>query len=321
MHKLPQPVKLWYVGSYFRRERPQEGRYRQFWQVGVEALGSNDPAVDAEVILLLAELLEAVGVRGARLRLGSLGTPGDARDLPRGAPGVPARARGRARARGPRADRPQPAARLRLRPCGDAAGHGGRPAAARPPRRRGRGALRGRAGAARRARACRSRSTRRSCAASTTTRARSSSSPRDALGAQSGVGGGGRYDGLVELHRRARRRRGWAGPRAWSGCCSPGSARRSPRRRSRSTSPTRSRSCARPPSGSPPTCARAGHAARVELGGRSLKGQLKQADRGGRPLRCHPRRRRRGAEGHGVRRAAHGRARRRHALHPSPDVR
>ena len=94
MHKLPQPVKLWYLSSFFRRERPQKGRYRQFWQVGAEAIGSDDPAVDAESILLLAELLEAVGARGLRLRLSSLGTPDDARRVPRRAAGLPARARG-----------------------------------------------------------------------------------------------------------------------------------------------------------------------------------------------------------------------------------
>jgi histidyl-tRNA synthetase len=75
MHKQPQPVKLWYLSSFFRRERPQHGRYRQFWQVGIEAIGSDDPAVDAEAVLLLAELLEAIGARGLRLRLSSLGTP------------------------------------------------------------------------------------------------------------------------------------------------------------------------------------------------------------------------------------------------------
>ncbi len=75
MHKLPQPVKLWYLSSFFRRERPQAGRFRQFWQVGAEAIGSADPAVDAELILLLSELLETVGARGLRLRLSSLGTP------------------------------------------------------------------------------------------------------------------------------------------------------------------------------------------------------------------------------------------------------
>ena len=74
MHKLPQPVKLWYFGSFFRRERPQKGRFRQFWQIGAEAIGSDDPAVDAETILLLAEILEAAGVQ-ARLRISSLGMP------------------------------------------------------------------------------------------------------------------------------------------------------------------------------------------------------------------------------------------------------
>ena len=75
MHKLAQPVKLWYLGAFFRAERPQHGRYRQFWQVGAEAIGSDDPAVDAESIVLLAEILEALKVQ-ARLRVSSLGTPG-----------------------------------------------------------------------------------------------------------------------------------------------------------------------------------------------------------------------------------------------------
>jgi histidyl-tRNA synthetase len=75
MQKLPQPVKLWYFSSFFRYERAQAGRYRQFWQVGTEAIGSADPAVDAESILLLAELLDVLGVRDVRLRLSSLGTP------------------------------------------------------------------------------------------------------------------------------------------------------------------------------------------------------------------------------------------------------
>ena len=74
MHKLPQPVKLWYLSSFFRKEKPQAGRYRQFWQVGAEALGSDDPAVDAETILLLDTLLSELAVGGVRLRLGSLGT-------------------------------------------------------------------------------------------------------------------------------------------------------------------------------------------------------------------------------------------------------
>jgi histidyl-tRNA synthetase len=75
MHKLAQPVKLWYLSSFFRYERAQKGRFRQFWQVGAEALGSDDPAVDAESIALLAALLDELGVAGLRLRLSSLGGP------------------------------------------------------------------------------------------------------------------------------------------------------------------------------------------------------------------------------------------------------
>ena len=69
MHKRPQPVKLWYLSSFFRYERAQKGRHRQFWQVGAEALGSDDPALDAESIVLLGTLLEELGVRDVRLRL------------------------------------------------------------------------------------------------------------------------------------------------------------------------------------------------------------------------------------------------------------
>src|SRR4051794_8110482 len=75
MKKDPQPVKLWYLGPYFRQEKPQAGRFRQFWQVGIEAIGSDEPAVDAEAIVLLHALITELGVTGVRLRLGSLGTP------------------------------------------------------------------------------------------------------------------------------------------------------------------------------------------------------------------------------------------------------
>ncbi len=75
MHKRPQPVKLWYLSSFFRAEAPQRGRYRQFWQVGAEAIGSAGPETDAELIVLLAELLEALSVKDTRLHLASLGTP------------------------------------------------------------------------------------------------------------------------------------------------------------------------------------------------------------------------------------------------------
>jgi histidyl-tRNA synthetase len=83
MHKLAQPVKLWYLSSFFRQEKPQAGRFRQFWQVGAEAIGSEDPAVDAESILLLHALLQELGVQGVRLRLGSLGTPDSRADYRR----------------------------------------------------------------------------------------------------------------------------------------------------------------------------------------------------------------------------------------------
>jgi len=75
MHKLPQPVKLWYMSSFFRHEKPQAGRYRQFWQIGAEAIGSADAAVDAELIVLLAELLEAIGARDTKLVIATLGQP------------------------------------------------------------------------------------------------------------------------------------------------------------------------------------------------------------------------------------------------------
>jgi histidyl-tRNA synthetase len=75
MHKLPQPVKLWYLSSFYRHEAPQAGRYRQFWQIGAEAMGSDDPAVDAEIIVLLADLLDALNTHGVNLRVSSLGSP------------------------------------------------------------------------------------------------------------------------------------------------------------------------------------------------------------------------------------------------------
>jgi len=75
MHKRRQPVKLWYLSSFFRHERAQAGRHRQFWQVGAEAFGSEDPALDAESIVLASTLLSTLGVRQVRLRLSSLGSP------------------------------------------------------------------------------------------------------------------------------------------------------------------------------------------------------------------------------------------------------
>jgi histidyl-tRNA synthetase len=75
MHKLAQPVRLWYLSSFYRHEAPQAGRHRQFWQIGAEAVGSDDPAVDAETIVLLADLLDALNTHGVRLKVSSLGAP------------------------------------------------------------------------------------------------------------------------------------------------------------------------------------------------------------------------------------------------------
>jgi histidyl-tRNA synthetase len=67
------PVKLWYAGPFFRAERPQHGRYRQLQQVGIEAVGGDDPALDAEVIALADEAYRSLGLRRYRLDLTSLG--------------------------------------------------------------------------------------------------------------------------------------------------------------------------------------------------------------------------------------------------------
>lgn len=67
------PVKVFYSGAYFRAERPQAGRYRQFYQVGIEAIGVNDPAIDAEVIAIADAGFRAVGLTKFRLDLTSLG--------------------------------------------------------------------------------------------------------------------------------------------------------------------------------------------------------------------------------------------------------
>ena len=75
MHKLPQPVKLWYLSSFYRAEQPQKGRYRQFWQIGAEAIGVASPETDAELILLLASVLAETSVRDVSLKIGSLGSP------------------------------------------------------------------------------------------------------------------------------------------------------------------------------------------------------------------------------------------------------
>jgi histidyl-tRNA synthetase len=69
------PQRLWYAGPMFRHERPQKGRYRQFHQIGVEALGLPGPDIDAEHLLMCARLWDDLGISGIRLHINSLGSP------------------------------------------------------------------------------------------------------------------------------------------------------------------------------------------------------------------------------------------------------
>jgi histidyl-tRNA synthetase len=279
MHKLPQPVKLWYLSTFFRRERPQKGRYRQFWQVGAEAIGSDDPAVDAETILLLAELLEAMRCRGVRLRIGSLGTPETRRAY---------REELQAYLRAHEAELAEEVvARIDLNPLRafDSDHPGTRRVMAGAPR------LLQRLDDADRehfetVRALLDEVGQGYEVDDTLVRGLDYYTrtvfefTSDALGAQSGVGGGGRYDGLIEQI---------GGPHT------PGVGWASGVERILMTA-------SEVPTAPPPLdlfvayaapglqsaafrlaadVRRAGMAARLELGGRSLKGQLKQADRSG----------------------------------------
>src|SRR5438270_3829326 len=76
-HRLDQKPgvqKLYYIGPMFRRERPQKGRYRQFYQIGAEAIGSDSPAIDAEVIEMVVRILNELGIQGFELLINSVGT-------------------------------------------------------------------------------------------------------------------------------------------------------------------------------------------------------------------------------------------------------
>jgi histidyl-tRNA synthetase len=78
MQQLPQPVKLYYMGPMFRRERPQKGRYRQFYQIGAEILGGPDaPAIDAELIEMLMRFFDKCGLQGTELSINSIGHAAD----------------------------------------------------------------------------------------------------------------------------------------------------------------------------------------------------------------------------------------------------
>lgn len=74
MQNLPAPVKLYYIGPMFRRERPQKGRYRQFYQIGAEVLGGSDaPAIDAEVIEMVTSFFGRLDLQGVQLEVNSIG--------------------------------------------------------------------------------------------------------------------------------------------------------------------------------------------------------------------------------------------------------
>jgi histidyl-tRNA synthetase len=73
LHREGQPVKLYTLGSMYRYTAPQRGNFREFWQLSVEAIGSDDPALDAEVIQIYDELLARLGVTNYELQLNSIG--------------------------------------------------------------------------------------------------------------------------------------------------------------------------------------------------------------------------------------------------------
>src|SRR5678816_1352523 len=82
LHVRARPIKLYTIGPMFRYERPQAGRYRQFHQLDVEALGDEHPAVDVEVIAMLVEFFRRLGLSARRVRL-EINTLGDAVCRPR----------------------------------------------------------------------------------------------------------------------------------------------------------------------------------------------------------------------------------------------
>lgn len=75
LHGRPQPLRLYTIGPAFRYERPQAGRYRQFYQIDVEVLGSQDPAIDLEVMQVAWQIYESIGIRGLSFQVNSTGCP------------------------------------------------------------------------------------------------------------------------------------------------------------------------------------------------------------------------------------------------------
>ncbi|MCX6718140.1 MAG: histidine--tRNA ligase [Candidatus Staskawiczbacteria bacterium] len=73
MHNLPQPVKLWYLGPFFRYERPQAGRFRQFHQFGFEAIGDATPSIDSQIIQMSYDVLKELGFKNLTIEVNSIG--------------------------------------------------------------------------------------------------------------------------------------------------------------------------------------------------------------------------------------------------------
>ena len=73
MHNLPQPVKLWYIGPFFRYERPQAGRFRQFHQFGFEAIGEGSPSIDGQIIQMSYDVLKELGFKNLTIEVNSIG--------------------------------------------------------------------------------------------------------------------------------------------------------------------------------------------------------------------------------------------------------
>ena len=154
----PQPVKLWYVAPMFRYARAQRGRYREHWQFGVESLGSDDPAVDAEVIALQAAWFGELGLLdGLELQLNSIGDPTCRPAYRSLLVAYLERFRSELSEDSRGAARDQPAAHLRFQGRGRSEDRERRPAHHRPPLRRP---------APSTSRACAPSSTRAACATS-----------------------------------------------------------------------------------------------------------------------------------------------------------
>lgn len=73
MHNLPQPVKFWYLGPFFRYERPQAGRFRQFHQFGFEVIGENNPSIDGQIIQVSYDVLKELGFKNITIEVNSIG--------------------------------------------------------------------------------------------------------------------------------------------------------------------------------------------------------------------------------------------------------